>query len=150
MSELSALIANLQVTMRPHAASPVSARRKDTDQATGRANGTVTDGYGKANSLSSRDRGGTYPNTYRPTAKDFAGMTPATTRPAYGSVKPAGGIRLGDDRSLEAARAMGEDNGYRAWAAARTNLVRDAGDVTSPMYPTGRTRAGNLAPSARY
>jgi hypothetical protein len=158
MSDLQALIDALAVSLRPHAASPVEARRKVTDS-TPPAN--VGEGYGKPNTLSSRRRGGRYPNTYRPRAKDFAGMGPVTTRPAYGSVKPANGERItrpayGNgkpaSRDVEAARAAASDNGYRAWVSARGNLARDAGDVlpAGEMYPRKVTRRGNLGPSPRY
>ena len=154
MSESTAdIIARLSMRLQPHAASPVTVRRLASDSPPPAG---VRDGYGKPNTLSSRRRGGRYPNTYRPNARDFAGsamVTPPTMRPSSdGDVKPAGGIRLGDDKSLEAARSLGEDNGYRAWTSARVNVARDAGDVlpAGTSYPSGRTRSGNLSPSARY
>lgn len=152
------VIARMQTRYGMHAASPVTARRKVTDTSSGRANANQTSGYGAANSLSSRRRGGKYPNTYQPRAKDFAGMDAPTTRPAYGSVKPTNGIRVTPasrihttgGTPLNVARAAGEDNEYRAYVAAVTNLSRDAGDTVSPMYPVGRSDRGRLAPNPRY
>jgi hypothetical protein len=83
-------------------------------------------------------------------------MDAPTTRPAYGSVKPSNGIRVAKDTRaanglpLDKARAAGEDNEYRAWASARGNLARDAGDVIEPAYPAGRSKYGRLSPSPRY
>jgi hypothetical protein len=154
---LADVIARLQERLRPHAKAPVTATRKATD--TPPPNG-VRDGYGEANTLSSRGRGGRYPNTYRPRAQDFAGMDAATTRPSYGGVKPANGIRVTSKATRfvsgvtpEKAKAIGEDNGYRAWVTARTNTERDAGDVlpaSGAHYPADVSPKGNLSPSPRY
>jgi hypothetical protein len=145
MTESTAdIIARLQGRLLPRAASPVTVTRKDTDVSSGRANAAQTPGYGAANSLSSRKRGGEYPNTYRPRAKDFAGMLPATTRPAYGGVNPAGGIRINGpatvvrkgervpSASLIQARANGEDNGMRAEVTRRHNLALASGEMPAP------------------
>jgi hypothetical protein len=133
---LADVIARMQARYRPHAASPVRATRKPTDTPPPAG---LESGYGAANSLSSRRRGGTYPNTYRPGAKDYAGMaevSPPTTRPAYGSVKPSGGIRVTRNMPLEPARATGEDNGFRMRAQVRRNTAEAAGE----MYSSGTRR----------
>lgn len=151
--------ADIITRMQARYAGTLTARRKSTDTSNGRANASQTSGYGEANSLSSRRRGGIYPNTYRPRAKDFAGMDAPTTRPTYGSVKPSSGIPVtrpayGSARlsrkALESARATGEDGEYRAWVRERQNTARDAGETASPMYPAGRNERGNLTADQWY
>lgn len=145
MSEpASDIIARLQERMRPHAVAPVTVRRKDTDTAHGRAGAVATPGYGEASTLSSRSRGGKYPNTYRPRAEDFAGELPATTRPAYGNVKPAGGRKIAGPatvkrngrrvpgKALLQARADSENEGMRAEVTRRHNLALAAGELPAP------------------
>jgi len=134
MSESTAdVIARMQTRYGMRAASPVTARRKASDASSGRANASNGHGhYPHANSLSSTRRGGRYPNTYRPWAKDYAGMDAPTSRPAWGSVKPVNGIRLGDNMTLALARAAGEDNGMRAEVARRHNLALSTGEMPKP------------------
>ena len=129
MSESTAdVIARLQARYRPRAASPVTVRRRPSDVSTGRANGAQTSGYGRPNSLSSRRRGGKFPNTYRPGASDYAGMDAPTTRPAWGSVKPAGGRKIIDgNRALTGAAS--QDQYARDRERARYNLAVATGEM---------------------
>jgi hypothetical protein len=159
MSELQDRIDALTARMRPHAASPVTATRRATDSAPPAG---VRDGYGTPNSLSSRRRGGRYPNTYRMRAADYAGnasgmLRNPVLRPTAPNVTRTNGLRVARDRTMggmspATAKAMGEDNGRRMWSSARGNLQRDAGDAigTGESYPRGISRTGRLAPSARY
>jgi hypothetical protein len=149
MSELSDRIAVMETHYRPHAVSPVTARRKVTDTPPPAGVGNRMPNRA-ANTMAGRKQGARFPGTYRPRAADFAGMLPATTRPVFGSVKPSGGRRIGN--SAEQARADGENQARSAWVTARANLERESGDVlpAGAHYPRHVTRKGNLGPSARY
>lgn len=156
MSESTAdIIARLSMRLQPHAASPVTASRKDTDTPPPAG---VREGYGTRRSTMANRRNGGASVYYRPRAADYAGRLPATTVPSAPSVKPASnGTRVARDRiaagmPLDDARVTGTDNGYRQWCAARANLQRDAGDDigTGESYPREITARGNLGPSARY
>lgn len=143
-------IARLQARYRPHAASPVTTRRKPSDSPPPAGTGERMPNRSR-NTMANRAAGARYPSTYRPRAADFAGMLPATTRPAYGSVKPASQRRIGLG-GTEQARADGENAARSAWVAARENTALAAGDILSvgAHYPSKITRGGNLGPSARY
>jgi hypothetical protein len=146
MSESTAdIIARMQARMRSRAASPATVRKLVTDTSSGRANaGVPTSGYGAANSLSSRRRGGKYPQAYRPRAEDYAGMDPVTARPAFGSVKPSGGRKIAGAATvtrrgkrvpsvpLLQARADSENEGMRQEVTRRYNLALDAGEIPAP------------------
>jgi hypothetical protein len=135
--------------LQTHAVSaPVTVRRLDTDSHAPAG----ADDYGTRKNTMANRRNGGRSMYYRPKAEDFAGALPATTRPAYGSVKPAGGRKIINGSDLEQTRADSENDAVRGWVSARQNLVRDAGDAlpAGSTYPRGMTRRGNLAPSARY
>jgi hypothetical protein len=125
VSDLSALAARLQGHYRPHAASPVTARRKSTD--TPAPNG-LAEGYGKPGTLSSRRRGGRYPNTFKPGAAYYAGnAVPATARATAPAVKPSGGRKLIDgNRALTGATS--QDQFARDRERARYNLAIATGE----------------------
>jgi hypothetical protein len=142
------IIARLQERLRPHAVSaPVTVRRLATDSHAP----TGADDYGTRKNTTANRRNGGRSMYYRPKAEDFAGSLPATARPAYGSVKPAGGRKIANG-DLEQTRADSENDAVRGWVSARQNLMRDAGDIlpAGSTYPRGMTRSGNLAPQARY
>lgn len=147
------VIARLTAALQPRVrgTSPVVARRKDSDT---RAPGGTGERYPHAGTLDSRKRGGTHPATYRPTVAEIAANpVPATARlPFEGSVKPAGGIKLTGNMTVEDARATGESTARRAWVTARANIEREAGDVlgAGERYPRRLTEMGNLGPSPVY
>jgi hypothetical protein len=149
VSDLTAAIERMAGHYRPHAASPVTARRKASDTA---APAGVSERMPNRarNTMAGRKQGARFPGTYKPRAADYAGMDAPTTRPAYGSVKPSGGRRIGIN--AEQAHADGENASRAAWVTARANIERESGDVlpAGAHYPRHVTRKGNLGPSARY
>jgi hypothetical protein len=146
---LSAIMARLEDRLRPHAASPVTARRKATD--TPAPNGLAAN-YGWHRNTNMRTADGGVSPTYKPRAADYAGSIPNARATAPDVVK-VNGIRVVGTMTPENARATGEDNARRGWVTARGNLERDAGDVlpdAGAHYPSRVTPRGNLGPSARY
>lgn len=143
-------IARLQERYRPHAVSPVTVRRKPTDSPPPAGTGERMPDRA-ASTMANRAMGARYPGTYKPRAEDFAGMLPATTRPAYGSVTPASHRRIGLG-GAEQARADGENQSRSEWVAAREGVALAAGEVlpVGAHYPRYITRKGNLGPQARY
>lgn len=145
MSELSGIIAHLDGLLRLGTA-PARAASRDTP---GPAPLDPDGNLDRTSQVIKRPGtgGGAF---YRPNAAALAGRDPATSRPAYGSVKPSGGRRTG--KSAEQTRADSENDARRAWVTTRENTARDAGDVlpTGAHYPRYITRNGNLGPSARY
>jgi hypothetical protein len=143
MSDLQARIDALAVSLRPHAASPVTARRKSTDSKPPAG----ADNYGTRKNTNANRRNGGGSCFYRAKAEDYAGaamVTPPTTRPSAANIKPANGVRITGYTNVQDARVIGTDNEYRAFTAERTNLSRDAGDIPARVYPTNRTARGNL------
>lgn len=169
------ILARLRTAYHLHAVSaPATVTRKpsDTPAPTAGDRGSALKGAPRQSAITPNSypaqrikRPGTGgPSTFRPNAEYLAGGLPATTVPSAPSVKPVSGRRIDGPATvirkkrrvpsdaLLRARANSEDNGYRAWMAARTNLERDAGDVlpAGSHYPVGRTASGRLARSARY
>ncbi|HEY1705637.1 MAG TPA: hypothetical protein VGG75_38620 [Trebonia sp.] len=161
---LAESIARLDTLLRTGTA-PARSKRGDTPEPAGgdRGNvlaGTARGGNGRVrrrNTNANRRNGGgsVY---YRPDAAYFAGNPiPATARVSAPHITPVAGIKVAVDPSAPGyragdARAIGTDNGYRAWVSARGNLTRDAGDIPGggESYPSGISKRGNLAPTARY
>jgi hypothetical protein len=168
MSEpLADVIARMQDRYRPHAVPPVTATRKTTDAATAMTGGPSGDRGSvlagapmqpptrprRVNTNANRRNGGKYGGTFRPTVAHFVGNpVPATERATAPDVMPSHGTRVAGRTNFEDAQVIGIDGGYRAWAIARQNLARDAGDIlpTGESYPTGVTASGRLSPSPRY
>lgn len=150
MTDLTSAVERMQAHYaRPHALpSPVAARRKATDSPAP----APLDPFNELDRTTQRiARPGTNRNaSYRPRAADFAGRDPATSRPAFGSVKPSGGRRIGNDH--DQARADSENAARSAWVSARSAIERESGDVLEAglHYPSAITAKGNLGPSARY
>lgn len=128
MTDLSAAIARLQARYMPHVASPGTVRRLATDSP---APSGLATRYPRANTLSSRRRGGTAPNTFKPNAAYFANNpVPATARATAPNVRPAGGRKLIDgNRALTGAAS--EDQRARDAERNRYNLaVATGGPIT--------------------
>ncbi|HVT97844.1 MAG TPA: hypothetical protein VHE33_10070 [Acidobacteriaceae bacterium] len=143
MSDLATLIDNLTVSLRPHAATPVTVRRLDRDSpapaapsGTGEIVTGVTgrgDGRRRKRNTNANRRNGGGSCYYRPKADHYAGGPPATTVPNAPRMTPA--------------KPMPEDTAYRTVTSSRRLLVEASAEIPAPgtMYPNGTSRRGNPA-----
>jgi hypothetical protein len=143
MSELQARIDALRVSLRPHAADPVTVRRRATDSAAPAGTG---ESYPRATTLDSRRRGGQVPNTYRMRAADYANGPAPLTRTAPGNGARAHTVRIADGGEAM-AEARAEDARWRGWANARRSAMTGNGATPAPgtSYPSGFGPRGGLA-----
>jgi hypothetical protein len=140
------ILARLQESMRPHAANPVTARRKVTDTP---PPNDLAAGYGtRKNTMANVKNGGHGVERDKRLGKLAYDAVPVTARPDFdASVHPSGNRRIAGpatvtrvnadtgqiervaSAALESARASGAHEGMRMQLRAQQNLAIAAGEM---------------------